>query len=154
MADLFTAHGIDPAVRSAVIAELRAKAAEFAEIGRNAIPGGMCGIVTTYKDGQQDGPHPSGLYSEEKTLEFVAGIFKRMLDAAEGIELYQPCNGSEGRAFMAQWCERCTKDENHECEIVAWTMAVDVDDDDYPREWRQDGPKGPRCTAFEPKEGS
>src|SRR4051812_48332608 len=101
MTDLFPAQAADPAVRSAVIAELRRRATDFVEQGRNAIPGGVCGTVTSLENGVVPGPNPTSLYSEARTAEIVAAVFKRMLDAAEGIELYQPCNGSEGRAFMA-----------------------------------------------------
>lgn len=141
--------------REEVIAELRAKAKELAPYGRRAFPG-ICATMTTFKDGKVDGPHPCGLYDEEKTLAKTAAVFTRMLDAAEGLELYQPSNGDEGRGFMARWCERCTKDSmgthdesGPQCDIVGATMFLDIDDEDYPREWRQDGPKGPRCTAFE-----
>lgn len=151
MADLFTPD-ITPEIRAAVIAELRAKATELAPAGRNAFPG-ICGVMSgTDIDGRQ----PFGLYTEEKTLERTVAAFRRMLDVAEGVELYRPCNGGEGRDFMARWCERCVHDAACQtdpnalgCEIIADTMALDVDDDDYPREWRQGGPEGPRCTAFE-----
>ncbi|KKC25794.1 hypothetical protein WP12_12110 [Sphingomonas sp. SRS2] len=69
--------------------------------------------------------------------------------------LYRPSNGSEGRDFMNRWCGVCERDrafregEGDSCEIAAMTMAVSVDDPAYPREWRQDGPNGPRCTAYE-----
>lgn len=149
MADLFVPE-ITPEIRAAVIAELRAKVDEFTAAGRNAFPGICC---VMYSGGD---PQPVGLYSEEKTLEKVRAIFTRMLDAAEGVKLFQPCNGTAGEMFMADWCARCTKDnlnpvtgEGDGCEIIASTMALDIDDEDYPREWRQDGPEGPRCTAFE-----
>jgi hypothetical protein len=63
-------------------------------------------------------------------------------------EPYRPSNGTEGESFMGQWCSRCRKDsEEKPCPIIGWTMAVDVDDPNYPKEWVQDA-KGPRCTAF------
>ena len=27
-------------------------------------------------------------------------------------------------------------------------MALPIDDEEYPDQWREDGPSGPRCTAF------
>lgn len=68
-------------------------------------------------------------------------------------ELYRPSNGSEGMAFTDHWCGRCERDrafredEGDSCPIVAATMAFDVDDPEYPREWVY-GARGPCCTAF------
>lgn len=70
------------------------------------------------------------------------------------IELYCPSNGTEGEIFMGQWCARCQRDRGSRepdgdgCDIIAMTMAFRVDDPEYPKEWRRDGPSGPRCTAF------
>lgn len=65
-------------------------------------------------------------------------------------EPYRPSHGSEGEGFMARWCAHCAdRGEDWECPILLATMAVaSVWDDEYPAEWRQDGPRGPRCTAF------
>lgn len=66
---------------------------------------------------------------------------------------YCPCNGTEGEIFMAKWCAHCVKDQSpvdgEPCEIVMWTMALLPSDPCYPVEWREDGPAGPRCTAFQ-----
>lgn len=143
--------------RAAVIAELRAKAADLAPAGRNAFPG-MCGTVSGVKDGVVWGPEPAGLYGEEGTLKRTVAVFTRMLDAAEGVTLYQPSNGFEGEIFMGRWCEACTKDNldpntgEGGCPIIAYTMALDIDDPDYPREWRLDAEGAPTCTAFEDEE--
>jgi hypothetical protein len=57
--------------------------------------------------------------------------------------------------FMERWCGRCWRDaafqagEGDSCEIVANTMAFDVDDPEYSKEWVTDATLGPRCTAFE-----
>lgn len=72
---------------------------------------------------------------------------------------YRPSNGSEGNWFMSRWCERCERerayrddpDHSEGCNILTWTFAVGVDDPSYPKEWREDGPEGPRCTAFQPE---
>ena len=76
------------------------------------------------------------------------------------VELYRPSNGTEGEVFMSQWCAQCVRDKAHRedfeedgCEIIAMTMAVDVDDPAYPQQWRKDGGAGPRCTAFEEEDG-
>jgi hypothetical protein len=56
---------------------------------------------------------------------------------------------------MEDWCGRCKRDQafrddaGDSCPIAANTMAYSITDPEYPREWRQDGPSGPRCTAFE-----
>lgn len=141
---------IAPEVRAQVIEELRGLAETLAPQGRNAFPG-ICGTMS-----MNGAPEvPSGLYSEEATLKCTRGVFLRMLLAAEGIELYQPSNGTEGMYFMEQWCDRCVKDScgadeetGQQCPIIGNTMAYDRDDPEYPREWRQDGEEGPRCTAF------
>jgi len=64
---------------------------------------------------------------------------------------YRPSNGSEGMDFLARWCDRCAKDAGGKvCDIIAETMARDVDDKNYPKEWVYEAPAGEgRCTAFE-----
>lgn len=134
------------------LTELRRRAEELAPAGRNAFPG-ICGLLST-----NGAPWvPAGLYSEEATLKCVRGVFLRMLDAVEGIEAYQPSNGTEGEIFMSRWCHRCAKDSldpdtgDGGCEIISDNMCFDVSDEEYRREWRC-GPDGaPICTAFEAK---
>lgn len=69
---------------------------------------------------------------------------------------YQPSNGTEGWCFIEAWCADCAREAafradpalGEGCAILATTMALRVDDEDYPAEW-QFGPDGqPRCTAF------
>jgi hypothetical protein len=61
---------------------------------------------------------------------------------------YRPSNGSEGECFMAEFCERCSKDsEKRPCGILGRTMAFDVEDPQYPKEWQYQA-NGPICTAF------
>ena len=147
---------VEQNLRALVIAELRAGAEAWAEQGRNAVPG-FCGTKQTYENGVTTPLEPFGLYDEPRALAAAVRIFRRMLDAAEGVELYRPSNGSEGEHFMMAWCARCTKDaafranpdDADGCPIIAETMAFDIDEPGYPREWRQDGPDGPRCTAYE-----
>lgn len=62
---------------------------------------------------------------------------------------YRPSNGTEGECFMGKFCERCRRDINQDCPIIAATMAFDISDPEYPGEWVEDE-SGPRCTAFEP----
>lgn len=70
-------------------------------------------------------------------------------------EPYRPANGFEGADFMAVFCNRCQHDAafragtGESCPIAANTMVYDEDDPAYPVEWREDGPQGPRCTAFQ-----
>lgn len=69
---------------------------------------------------------------------------------------YQPSNGTEGIAFIEEYCMDCIKDnEENEifCPILTKTFVSDVNDDDYPKEWIcDDDGKNPRCTAFTTEE--
>lgn len=87
-----------------------------------------------------------------------------MSDRPEGHVPYRPSNGTEGDIFQAMWCAHCAKrggpdirggdvEEMDYCDILAWTMALEIDDPGYPEQWRQDGPSGPRCTAFDSGDG-
>lgn len=68
---------------------------------------------------------------------------------------YRPSNGSEGADFMSEFCDRCQRDAAFQdgtgdsCQIAAATMAYNIADPEYPKEWIEDE-RGPRCTAFEP----
>ena len=69
----------------------------------------------------------------------------------EAFELYVPGNGTEGSWFEARWCNRCVRDQSYDeetgangCDILADALC-----NLEPVQWRQDGPEGPRCTAFE-----
>lgn len=66
---------------------------------------------------------------------------------------YQPCNGTEGEIFMSRFCFACDKDkrEDRPCRILGRSMAFNVGDPEYPKEWVMDAegwPGNPRCTAF------
>lgn len=69
---------------------------------------------------------------------------------------YRPSNGTEGCAFEAAWCADCKKEQPYRdtgepsdgCHILANAYAFDIDDEQYPKEWVEDG-LGPRCTAFD-----
>lgn len=70
-------------------------------------------------------------------------------------EPYRPSNGTEGEAFMDRFCDECKRGAAFQagtgdsCPIAAASMAFDIGDEGYPKEW-QHGPDGqPLCTAFE-----
>lgn len=70
-------------------------------------------------------------------------------------EPYRPSNGTEGEMFISRWCSNCQHDAAARigdgfdgCEILGRTFALSITDPEYPAEWREDGPSGPRCTAF------
>ena len=75
--------------------------------------------------------------------------------------LYRPSNGSEADGFYARWCENCANDKvmsegkkyddcgrDEICQIIAATMAYNLDDQEYPQEWTYDKDGRPCCTAF------
>lgn len=63
------------------------------------------------------------------------------------MQKYRPVTGTEGMDFMEKFCIRCDKDINSNCEILAATLAYDIESPDYPQEWcYQDGV--PVCSAF------
>ena len=65
------------------------------------------------------------------------------------LQLYRPSCGSEGADFMTHWCGRCVRDQDGGCPFAGMAMAFRIEDPEYPRVWREDGPAGPRCTAFD-----
>lgn len=74
------------------------------------------------------------------------------------IEKYSPSSGTEGDAFMSEFCYQCARhhteaeedaDSGECCEIVFRTHSWKVTDPEYPIEW-QYGEHGPCCTAFVP----
>jgi hypothetical protein len=75
---------------------------------------------------------------------------------SEEIELFQPSSGTHGEIFMSEYCYQCIKfphdsDAKNQCQIVLATMAYDIQDPEYPKEWRYvDGQ--PTCTAFNSRE--
>lgn len=74
---------------------------------------------------------------------------------------YRPSNGTEGDVFRADWCDKCERDrENREtgaggCPIIVYTMAYELTDPKYPKEWRRRADAteypGAECTAFVPE---
>ncbi len=65
---------------------------------------------------------------------------------------YRPSSGTEGMVFIEAHCAKCIKDRNHDCPILAATMAFSVTDERYPKEWVELD-SGPFCTAYVPDEG-
>ena len=78
-------------------------------------------------------------------------------------DLYRPSNGTEGEYFFDAWCRKCQRDkamregcdlddcdDNERCDLIAASMAFDIDEDGYPKEWRYGKDGQPCCTAFVP----
>lgn len=68
-------------------------------------------------------------------------------------EPYRPSNGTEGEIFYAHWCAHCHREQGaRNCRIFGRSMAFNVGDPGYPKEWVRDAgdwPGNPRCTAYE-----
>lgn len=68
---------------------------------------------------------------------------------------YRPSTGTEGADFMDHFCGNCIHDEEYRetgfggCKIAADSLAFNVGDPEYPKEWVI-GADGPICTAFCP----
>lgn len=79
----------------------------------------------------------------------------RLLSRQMNPKPYRPGSGTEGADFMARWCDRCKRDEafrhgtGDSCPIAANTLAFDIDDPGYPKEWRYGADGRPVCLAFE-----
>lgn len=67
------------------------------------------------------------------------------------MERYQPSNGSDGMAFMSEFCEQCMFDNSQKkvyCDVLNRTMIHDIKDEEYPKEWVYDGNFKPTCTKW------
>jgi len=65
---------------------------------------------------------------------------------------YRPSNGSEGDWFQGVFCEKCIFDDYENdiyCDILGDSMAFNIDDKEYPKEWVYDNSGRPICTKFE-----
>lgn len=73
-------------------------------------------------------------------------------DRHAAVERYRPSNGTDGMCFQEAFCYRCRHDsERRPCRILGLTMLHDVDDPNYPPEWRY--VQGhPTCTKFSDRE--
>ena len=64
---------------------------------------------------------------------------------------YRPASGAEGEWFREKFCYQCQKENYPDgpfCPILSATLAYQVDDPKYPKEWVHDNENGTRCTAF------
>lgn len=69
---------------------------------------------------------------------------------------YRPSNGTEGECFFNHYCDHCLHDNGKDklCDLIACSMAFDVDEPGYPKEWiyeaENDRFKGvhPVCTKY------
>lgn len=60
---------------------------------------------------------------------------------------YRPSNGTEGMIFEERFCHYCRHVAN--CEIPLLAMTHDLQDPEYPPQWRFDAGGFPTCTDFE-----
>ena len=74
------------------------------------------------------------------------------------IRPYRPSNGTEGEGFFGRFCANCWRDRVYResdgergrgCPILARSLAFELEDPRYPKEWVRDD-DGARCTAFAP----
>lgn len=61
-------------------------------------------------------------------------------------EKFRPSNGTQGEAFMDDWCGCCGK--YWECDIAARTLMHDIDHPAYPDEWTYGENGEACCTAY------
>jgi hypothetical protein len=61
-----------------------------------------------------------------------------------GAEMNQwiPSNGSDGQAFIDEWCSRCKRDARSDCKILAESFIGEV------KEWVEHDDGRVECTAF------
>jgi hypothetical protein len=67
---------------------------------------------------------------------------------------YKPKNPSEGRAFLAKFCDKCENNRpavGFGCEIMANSQQHRIDDLMYPKEWVYNHQGHPVCTAYDPR---
>ena len=80
--------------------------------------------------------------------------FAIMTVKSETTRPYRPSNGTEGNFFYENWCARCQRESHgRQCNIFTRTLALDIGEKGYPKEWVRDisgWPGDPRCTAFDP----
>ena len=67
---------------------------------------------------------------------------------------YRPSNGTEGEMFMDSFCYQCVHDDEFQrtgengCETLAKTLVLNIDDEEYPKEWVRDDKGYPICAKF------
>lgn len=70
-------------------------------------------------------------------------------------DIYQPSNGTEGVAFVSEFCDNCIHEKfNHtykegdkKCDIFSRSLLHDTIEEGYPTEWTYDEEGSPTCTA-------
>lgn len=85
------------------------------------------------------------------------------MNLTQPIKLYRPSNGTEGEIFMQNWCCHCARDkgmsegldfddcdDDKKCQLIGNSMAFDLHEEGYPKEWCYDHNGQPQCTAFVP----
>lgn len=75
---------------------------------------------------------------------------------SEELRLFRPSNGTHGDCFMSGYCYKCVKwphdpDAKNQCMIFLRTQVYDIEDKEYPREWRYVDDE-PTCTAFKDRD--
>ena len=74
-------------------------------------------------------------------------------------EKYRPSNGAEGEMFCEMFCYQCKHwvlngaTDTYGCQkwIHDNTLFYDIDDPEYPKQWKHDTDGQPICTAFRDK---
>ena len=72
---------------------------------------------------------------------------------------YRPSNGTEGEMFCEMFCYQCRNwvlnrpTDTYGCQkwIYDNTLFYDIDDPEYPKQWKYDTDGQPICTAFRDK---
>lgn len=60
---------------------------------------------------------------------------------------YRPANGTEGDFFHEWFCDRCRYEST--CALLLASMLYQIDDPEYPKEWKHNEKGQPVCTMFE-----
>ena len=67
---------------------------------------------------------------------------------------FRPFSGTEGAVFEQEWCMMCKRDQEwyeyeiNPCEIHNAALMYDIDEPDYPVEWKYNSAGLPSCSAF------
>jgi hypothetical protein len=114
----------------------------------------------------EDGLEPDVAYKLDANAKFVRRDTKGALSMSavrKVLQPYRPGSGSEGAWFQEKFCVNCIKDHavnrnwqdpdwGRGCQILARSLAHDVKDPLYPKEWVRVA-DGPFCTAYVPDLG-
>lgn len=66
---------------------------------------------------------------------------------------YRPSNGTEGMTFDEFFCSQCIHqshdpDSKKQCDILCRALVYDLNDKEYPKEWKYSQEGWPICTAW------